>query len=116
MAKLDALDDSDVTKVTGIVRDIAKVKEARLNGARARLEQASADLCAISVPRFGADRQTGSGSSSKPRLDAGEARSKLLKRKLPSPKDGRKDAKGVTLNVFTDRHCLYQHMRFFFGN
>ena len=110
MAKSDALDDSDVTKAAGIVRDKAKAEETRLNGARARLAQASADLSAISVTRFGAARQTGAGNSVKPRLDPGEARSKLLKRKLSAPKDGWKDAKGVTLNVFTDRHTLYQHV------
>ncbi len=56
LAKSDALDDADVTKVAGIIRDRAKVQEARLNGARARLAQASADLSAISVARFGASR------------------------------------------------------------
>ena len=47
MAKSDALDDSDVTKAAGIVRGKAKMEETRLNGARARLAQASADLSAI---------------------------------------------------------------------
>jgi hypothetical protein len=110
MAKFDALDDYDVTKAAGIVMDKAKVEETRLNGACARLAQASANLSAISMARFGAARHTGARSSVKPRLDSGEAGSKLLKRKLPAPKDGWKDAKGVTLNVFTDRHTLYQHM------
>ncbi len=110
MAKSDALDDSDVTKAAGIIKDKAKVEETRLNGARARLGQASADLSAISVTGFGAARQTVVGSSVKPRLDSGEASSKLMKRKLHAPKDGWKDAKGVTLNVVTDRHTLYQHL------
>jgi hypothetical protein len=43
-------------------------------------------------------------------MDAGEAGSKLQKRKLHAPKDGWKDAKCVTLNVFTDMHCLYHHL------
>ena len=87
MAKSDALDDSDVTKATGIVRDNAKAGETRLNGARAKLAQASANLSEIFVAIFGAARQNGVGSSVKPRLDPGEAGSKLLKRQLPSPKD-----------------------------
>ena len=110
MAKSDALDDADQSKVAGLVRDKAKTEEARLNGARARLAQASADLAATSVARFGASRQPGSGSTLKPKdADDFGKKSKMLKRKLPAPKDGWKDAKGVTLNVFTDRHCLYQH-------
>ncbi len=84
-----------------IVRDRAKVGEARLNGARARLAQASANVSAISVARFGAVRQTAGGSSSKSKLtEEGEGKSKFLKRKLPAPKDGWKDAKGVTLLVY----------------
>ncbi len=110
MVKSDAMDDADASKVARIIRDKAKVEEARLNGARARLAHASTDLSAISVARFGAARQTGYGSNFRPRLDAGEAGSKLLKRKLPAPKDGWKDAKGVTMTVFTDRHCLYRHL------
>ncbi len=110
MVKSDAMDDADVSKVSRIIRDMAKVEEARLNGASAWLAQASADISAISVAKFGAARQTGFGSSPKPRLDTGEAGSKLLKRKLHAPKDGWKDAEGVTLTVFTHRHCLYQHV------
>jgi len=83
MAKSDALDDSDVTKAAGIVRDKAKAEETRLNGARARLAQASADLSAISVARFGAARQL--PSSSKPKLQEDKESNKLLKRKLPAP-------------------------------
>ena len=49
LAKSDALDDADATKVAGIIRDRAKVEEARLTGARARLAQASADLSAIRI-------------------------------------------------------------------
>ena len=107
MPKLDAMDDADVYKVARVVRDIAKVKEDRLGNARARLADAYADLYAISVARFGNARQTGFGSSSEPWLNTGEERSKLMKRKLPSPKDGWKDLKGVTLPVLTYKHCMY---------
>ena len=48
--------NSDAPKGAELTRDKAKVEEARLNGARARLAQASADLFAISVARFGAAR------------------------------------------------------------
>ncbi len=103
MAKSDALDDADISKVAGIVMDRAKVEEARLIGARARLEQASANLSAISVARFGAVRQIAGCSSSKSKLtEEGEGKSKFLKRKLPPPKDGWKDAKVVTLLVYLD--------------
>jgi len=62
------------------------VEEARLNGARARLAQVSADLSPISVARFGASRQPG---SLKPKQqDAGEGSNKLLNRKLHAPMDG----------------------------
>ena len=57
MAKSDALDDADVSKVTVMISDKAKVDEARLNGARAMLAQASTYLFAISVARFVASRQ-----------------------------------------------------------
>jgi hypothetical protein len=107
LAKSDALDDADVTKVAGIIRDMAKVEEARLNGARARLAQASADLSAIYVARFGASRQP---SSMKPKPQDDKESSKLLKRKLPAPMDGWKDPKGVTMRVFTDRYSLYHHV------
>jgi hypothetical protein len=63
MAKSDALDDTDVSKVAGI--SMYKVEEACLIGARAWLAQASAHLSAISVARFGAARQSANGSSSK---------------------------------------------------
>ncbi len=89
MAKADAMNDANDTKAAGITRDMTKVEEARLNGARARLAKASADLSAISVARFGAVRQTAGGSSSKSKLaEEGEGKRKFLKRKLPAPKDG----------------------------
>ncbi len=92
-------------------QDMAKVEEARLNGARARLAQALADLSAISVARFGAVRQTVGGSSSKSKLtEEGEGKSKFMKWKLPVPKYGWKDAKGVTLLVCLDRFKLFQHL------
>jgi len=65
-AKADALDDADASKGASITKDKAKVEEARLNGARAKLAQVSADLSAIAVARFGAARQHASGSTSKP--------------------------------------------------
>ena len=73
MAKSDALDDANVSKEARMVKDKAKGKKARLNGARARLAHVFADLSLISVTRFGAARQTGSRSISKPRLDAGKS-------------------------------------------
>ena len=85
MAKSDALNDADVSKVSCIARDRAKVEEARLYGARARLAQASADLFAISVASFGSSRQP---SSLKPKLQEDKESSKLLTRNLHAPMDG----------------------------
>ncbi len=113
MAKSDALDDADVSKVSGIVRDMAKVVEARLNGALARSAQASAYLFAISVASFGSFRQP---NSLKPKLQEDKEINKLMKRKLPAPMDGWKYPKGVTLRVFTNRYCMYQHVANIFWN
>ena len=107
MAKSDAYDDADVSKVSGIIRDMAKVEEARLNGARARLAKASADLSAISVAKFGSCRQP---NIAKPKLQDDRESIKLMKRKLPPPMDKWTNPKGVTLRVFTDRYNLYQHV------
>jgi len=107
MAKSDALDDADVSKLSGIVKDMAKVEEARLNGARARLAQASACLFAISVARLGSSRQP---NNLKPKLQEDKESKKLLKRKLHAPMYRWKDPKGVTMRVFTDRYFLYQHV------
>ena len=86
---------------------MAKVEEARLNGARARLVHASADLSAISVARFGNSRQP---SNVKPKPQDYKESSKLMKRKMLALVDGWKDPKGVTLRVFTDRYSMYQHV------
>ena len=114
MVKSDAMDDANVSKVPKIVRDRAKVEEARLNGARARHAQASAYLFAISVARFGASRQP--GRSNPKQQDDVEVSNKLLKRKLSRPMNGWKDPKGVTMLVFTDRFCLYRHVANIFGS
>ncbi len=111
MAKPDALDDADISKMACIVKDRSKVEEVCLNGARARLAQASADLSAVSVARFGAAIQTAVGNNLKSKLtEEGEGKIKFLKRKLPAPKDGWKDAKGVTLLVYFDRFKLFHHL------
>jgi hypothetical protein len=73
MAKSDALDDPDVSKVAGRVKDKAKVEEARLNGARVTLAQASVYFFEISVVRFGAARQSASANGLKAKqLNSGE--------------------------------------------
>ena len=105
MAKFDALEDADVSKVSRIIRDKAKVEEVCLNVARARLAHASADLSAIVVARFGSSRQP--ASSAKPKLQDDKKSSKFMKRKMLALMDGWKDPKGVTLRVFTYRYSLY---------
>jgi hypothetical protein len=60
MVKSDALDDTDVSKVEGVIGDTTNVDEARLNLARARLAQASANLFANSVAKIGVTRLPGS--------------------------------------------------------
>jgi hypothetical protein len=109
MTKSDPQDDAGISKSAGISKDNAKMEETRLNGARAKLVQATSDMSAISVgaTRFGAARQPG---RSKPKQqDGGEGISNLRKRKLHAPKNGWKDPKGVTMHFFTGRFCLYQH-------
>ena len=66
----------------------AKVEEAHLNGACARLVHASADLFAILLARFGSSRQP---NNLKPKLQEDKEISKLPKRKLPAPMDGWKN-------------------------
>jgi len=94
--------------VSRIIRGKAKVEEARLNGARASLAQALANLSAIFVARFGSSRQP--ASCAKPKLQDDKESNKHLKRKLPAPMDGWEDPKGVTLRVFTYRYSMYQHV------
>ncbi len=103
-AKSDALDDVDATKGSRVIREKTKVEEARLYGSRTRLAQASADLASIFVARFGIARQPNTGIIIRyPQADTVEADNKLRKRKLPAPRDGWKDAKGVTISDFSDR-------------
>ena len=117
LAKPDALGDDDTPKVVRMVRDRTKIEETRLNGARARLAHASAYLFVISVARFGAARQPGIESNSKPRqLEPGEGGSKLLKRKLPGPKDGWKYAKSMTIIVYADKYRFFHFCQTYYGS
>jgi hypothetical protein len=109
--KSDALEDDGTSKVARRVIDKTKIEERRLNSARARLAQASSDLSVISVARFGDTRQAGIGSSSRPRpLEPEEGSTKLLKRKMSAPKDGWKDAKGMTISIYADKHRFFHHL------
>ena len=110
MAQLGTLDNADALKSARLARGKANVEEAHLKGARVMVAQASTDLSEISVARFGAARQLINGIKSKAKQhDVGEGGKKLPKRKLPAPMDSWKDPKGVTMHVFTDRHCIYRH-------
>jgi hypothetical protein len=87
MAKPNTLDDVDVSKGTILTRDMAKVEEAGMNGARAELAQASSYLSAILVARFGAARQLANGNNSKAKQQSfGEGSNKPLKRSCMRPR------------------------------
>ena len=53
LGKSDKLKDDDATPVAKVVRDMASVEEARLNGARVRLNAAADRLTAYSLAKLG---------------------------------------------------------------
>ncbi len=75
-----------------------------------RLLAAKAELAAFALASCGA-ASLGAAGTSTVKLDEDDSLDKkelrLLKRKLPSPKDGWKDAIGATIVSFSDRHKLF---------
>ena len=113
LVKSDKLLDDDSSAVAKRIRDASTVEEARLNGARARLAAAREALSQYGIARYGASAPQAAGIASVKveDEDADEKKEqRMLKRKLPAPKDGWKDLKGVTINVYTERALLYQDL------
>ena len=116
LGKSDKLKEDDATLVAKVIRDMASVEEARLNGARVRLNAAVDRLTAYSLAKLGSGPRAAAAhpAVAKDEDEAAEKlekkEKKLLKRKLPAPKDGLLDKKGVILHTFRDRHCLFQHL------
>jgi hypothetical protein len=95
LAKSDKLKDDDFSPVAKLVRDRTNVEEARLNGARARLATARDRLAACTIATRGvvATRATVVPAVLSPDEDEVAEKQekkdkKILKRKLPAPKDG----------------------------
>jgi hypothetical protein len=91
IAKSDLLADDDSSAGAKRTSDKALAEEARLTSARVRLQAAKAELAAYGVAIHGAGPPAIGGSPSV-KVDDKDAADKkaqmLLKRKLPSPKDG----------------------------
>ena len=113
LAKSDLLLDDDVTAPAKRLREKVPAEETRLNAARVRLLAARAELAAFAVASCGA-ASLGAAGTSTAKLDEDDTlekkESRLLKRKLPSPKDGWKDARGANIVSFADRHRLFHNI------
>jgi hypothetical protein len=113
LAKSDLLLDDDASAPAKRIREKVLAEETKLNAARVRLLAARAELAAFAVATCGA-ASLGAAGTSTVKLDEDDSldkkESKLLKRKLPSPKDGWKDARGATIVSFSDRHMLFQNI------
>ena len=113
LVKSDALGDDDVSAGAKRTREKTLAEEARLVTARGELKAARNALAAYGIAVHGASAPLpGAASSSK--LDDEDALEKkenrMLKRKLPAPKDGWKGLKGMTIQLYSDRNTLYQQL------
>ena len=113
LAKSDMLPDGDASAPAKRIREKVLVEETMLNAARGRLLAARAELAAFAVAACGA-ASSGVAGTSTAKLNEDDTlerkESRLLKRKLPSPKDGWKDARGANIVSFADRHRLFQNI------
>ncbi len=111
LVKIDALGDDDVSAGGKRIREKTLAEEARLVAARAELKVAWNSLVAYGIAVHGASAPL-PGPASSNKLDDEDALEKkenmMLKRKLPSPKDGWKDVKGMTIQLYSDKNTLYQ--------
>ena len=103
--------DEDSSARAKRIREKALAEEARLTAARVRLQAASAELAAYGGAIHGAVPPAVAGSSSV-KVDDEDAADKkaqrLMKKTLPSPKDGWTDGKGATIVAFSDKKMLLQ--------
>ena len=81
--------------------------------ARAELKAARNSLFAYGIAVHGVSAPL-PGATSSSKLDDEDVvekkENRILKRKLPSPKDGWKDVKGMTIQMYSDRNTLYQQL------
>jgi hypothetical protein len=113
IARSDVLLDDDSSAAAERIRDKVLAEEARLTAARVGLQAARAKLAAYGVAIHGATPFATAGSPSVKADDedaADEKAQRLLKRKLPSPKDGWKDEKGAMIVAFSDKNRLLQQL------
>jgi len=100
LVKSDALGDDDVTAVAKRIREKTLAEEARLVAARAESKVARNSLAAYGIAVHGASAPLPRAATSS-KLDDEDALEKkenmMLIRKLPSPKNDRKDVKGMTI-------------------
>jgi hypothetical protein len=110
IAKSDLLPDDDSSAGAKRTKKKSLTKEARLPASRARLQVAGAEFAAYGVAIHGAVPLAVAGSPTV-KVDYEDAVDKkaqrLLKRKLPSPKDGWKDGKGATIIAFSDKNMQF---------
>ena len=113
VAKSDLLQDDDSSAAAKRVREKTLAEEARLITARADLKAARGVLAAYGMAVRGAltPKSASAGAAKSDDEDAAERKElRMLKRKLPSPKDGWKDLKGVTHRSHADSHLLFQQL------
>ena len=113
IAKSDMLLDDDSSARAKRTKKKALAEEARLLAACVRLQVAKAELAAYVVAIHGAVPSAIAGSPSVKFDDEDAADKKaqrLMKMKLPSPKDGWKDGKRATIVAFSDKNTLLQQL------
>jgi hypothetical protein len=110
LVKSDMMADDDSSTGAKRTRDKTMAEEARLTTTRDKLTVARAALAAYGVAISGASAPTVGGVASAKADDEDAVETKgqrLLKRKLPSPKDDRNDPKGVIILSLPIDSCFY---------
>ena len=113
LLKSDALGVDDSSAGAKRVREMTLAEEARLIAARVSLKAARDSLAAYGIAVHGTPVpiQGAVPCSKLEDEDASEKKEmRMLKRELPSPKDGWKDLKGMTIQMYSDRNLLYQQL------
>jgi hypothetical protein len=111
IAKSDMLLDDDSPASAERIMENALAEEARLTIARADLEAIIGALAAYGATVHGAraPQAAAAGIGRSEDDDAIEKKElRMLKRKLPSPKDGWKDTKGVIHRAHVDMNLMFR--------
>jgi hypothetical protein len=111
LLKSDALGDDDSSAGAKGIREKTPAEEARLLAARAELKVAENFLATYGIAVHGASAPL-PGATSSSKLDDEDALEKkenmMMGKKLPSPKNGWKDVKGMIIQMYSDRNTLYR--------